>query len=177
MLQQKYLPYFHFSEKHSIRIAASPRQIFALVNRMDFRESFVIRMLYRLRGMPGNMLGREGMSRGGFITLEQQDEREIIIGVIGKFWKLSGNLMTFNPEAFRHFRQSGFARATWNFEIIPESPMLTTLETETRVECPDKYTRRRFSLYWFFVRPFSGIIRQEMLKAIKRKAERQSQLT
>jgi hypothetical protein len=45
------------------------------------------------------------------------------------------------------------------------------LTTETRIKCLDNESRRSFGFYWMFIQPFSGLIRMEMLRAIKRKAE------
>ncbi|WP_182419867.1 hypothetical protein [Bartonella sp. HY038] len=46
-----------------------------------------------------------------------------------------------------------------------------TLQTKTRVFCPDGESRRRFAPYWYFIRPVSGLIRKRMLKAIKQQSE------
>jgi hypothetical protein len=32
-------------------------------------------------------------------------------------------------------------------------------------------SRRKFRVYWFFVRPFSGVIRRLMLRAVKKAAD------
>jgi hypothetical protein len=55
--------------------------------------------------------------------------------------------------------------------LIPQSETLTILETETRIQCLDKNALKKFSWYWFFIRPFSGMIRLQILKSIKRSAE------
>jgi hypothetical protein len=48
----------------------------------------------------------------------------------------------------------------------------TLLTTETRIWCADGRARRRFALYWALVRPFSGLIRILMLRAVAREATR-----
>ena len=45
------------------------------------------------------------------------------------------------------------------------------LATETRVHVPDPASRRKFARYWLVVRPFSGLIRVQVLRAAKRRAE------
>ncbi|MCU1338883.1 MAG: hypothetical protein JWO19_4464 [Bryobacterales bacterium] len=47
----------------------------------------------------------------------------------------------------------------------------TELRTETRVLCADVATRRRFGAYWTLIKPFSGLIRLEMLAAVRSAAE------
>ncbi|EGH05146.1 hypothetical protein PSYAE_24927, partial [Pseudomonas amygdali pv. aesculi str. 0893_23] len=46
---------------------------------------------------------------------------------------------------------------------------LTRLVTETRVQCLDAVALRQFRPYWYLIRPFSGLIRRRVLKAIQRK--------
>jgi len=39
--------------------------------------------------------------------------------------------------------------------------------TETRIRCTDDASRRAFLRYWRVIRPFSGLIRMEMLRSIR----------
>ncbi|MEQ1645742.1 MAG: hypothetical protein ABL959_19990 [Pyrinomonadaceae bacterium] len=75
-----------------------------------------------------------------------------------------------NADNFKAFDKTGYAKAVWNFSLDPDGDA-TRLTTETRIKCLDDGSRRSFGFYWTFVQPFSGIIRMEMLRAIKRKAE------
>ena len=43
------------------------------------------------------------------------------------------------------------------------------LTTQTRVHCLDADALRRFTSYWYLIRPVSGLIRRRMLKAIARR--------
>ena len=62
------------------------------------------------------------------------------------------------------------AVAAWNFTVLPTDEG-SLLATETRVRCTDDAARRSFARYWRVVRPFSGLIRTEALRAIRRTAE------
>jgi hypothetical protein len=172
MLHEKFLPEYHFSEKHQIEIARPPEKIFKLVNEFDFTESWIIRTLFKLRGMTTGMAVKKGLLQANFIELEVHQNRELLLGLIGQFWKPTGNLKSVRPEEFRAFSQARFLKATWNFLLIPKTENITILETETRIQCLDAYAHRMFSRYWFFIRPFSGIIRREILRSIRKKAER-----
>ena len=171
MLQDKYLPHYHFNEKHDILITRSPQEIYQLIDKLDFSESKVIRLLFALRGMPARMMNKKGLEKNGIVELEKKKDDEIIIGLIGQFWRPSGNLQKFRPDEFIPFSAAGFAKASWNFQLIPESDKFTRLETETRIYCLDEKTKKSFSRYWFLIRPFSGMIRNAVLRSIKRKAE------
>ena len=125
-----------------------------------------------MRGIPRKTSsGIEGWKKMGFVILEHQPDQEIILGLIGQFWKASGGIQSFRPEEFVPFHNPGFSKALWNFKITLHDEKHVRLETETRIFCTDEKTRSRFARYWFFIRPFSGLIRIEMLKIIKRKAE------
>jgi len=50
----------------------------------------------------------------------------------------------------------------------------TILSTETRVTCGDAASRRKFLLYWSVIRPFSGLIRILLLRALRDAAEAQA---
>ena len=170
MLQNKYLPSPHFSEVHRIEIRQSTEKIWRLVDHLDFSGSRVIRFLFALRGMPARMMNLGGLEKGRFKLLES-GPNELIIGLIGQFWKPNGNLQNFAPSEFTEYNNPGFTKATWSFTLTGD-PRLSVLETETRIYCTDEKARQRFRRYWFIIKPFSGIIRMEILKGIRTKAEK-----
>lgn len=163
----EFLPAYHFSERHSITIDAERYTISEAMNSFDFSESRVIRFLFFLRGLPKNMInGLEGVKKMGFNVLSFKDQHEIVLGLVGQFWKLNGEIQNVPPHEFKDFSDPAFAKTIWSFSIVGErAPFI--LETETRIACPDSATRKKFARYWFFIRPFSGWIRIEMLKAIR----------
>jgi hypothetical protein len=168
-LLDKYLPHYHFSETHRILIAAKPEAIWPFVQNLDTSSSRIVRMLYRLRGLPKSMLDKKGFEKEKFAELEVIPNDELIIGLIGQFWKVKGNLQRFSPSDFVRQSEPGFAKAVMNFKLVRESENQTWVTTDTRVQVNDRKARFRFSCYWFIIRPFSGLIRMEMLKAIKNK--------
>jgi hypothetical protein len=174
MLQDKFLPQYQFSEKHSIQIKASAEQVFNSVLNMNFADSWIISVLFKLRGLPsGTIRGIEGLREMGFTLLETETNKEIMLGLIGQFWKPKGNIQACNPDEFIEFNKADFAKTTWNFEIFKLDDAHVKLETETRILCMSETVRKRFARYWFFIRPFSGLIRMEILRSIKRNSENQ----
>jgi hypothetical protein len=171
MLQNKYLPVYHYAERHTILIHKLPHEIYPLVDQLDFHESRLIRFLFALRGLPSIMVRKEGLIRNRFVELERVTNEEIIIGLIGQFWRPSGNLQKFEPHQFAGFQTNGFSKGTWNFKIIPQPDGTSEVETETRIYCLGENTKKKFSRYWLIIRPLSGIIRREILRLIKKKAE------
>ncbi|HYG20733.1 MAG TPA: hypothetical protein VD816_17465 [Ohtaekwangia sp.] len=166
-----HLPHYQFREYHTITVRAKPERIYPMIRSFDFSGSKLIKILFMLRGLPAVMVRMEGVQKEKFVLLQEQMNTEIIIGLIGQFWKPDGNLKVFSPAEFATIDEPGHAKATWNFRLVPQADT-TVVETETRIHCTDSEALRKFSRYWFLIRPFSGLIRREMLKAIKKSAER-----
>ena len=106
-----------------------------------------------------------------FVLLGEKYGGEILFGLVGRFWTLSGHTQGLNIEQFRNFQEEGYAKAVWNFAVVPISDTSTGVTTETRIHCMDQVSRRKFKLYWFLIQRFSGVIRRIALREIKRDAE------
>lgn len=188
MLIDEFLPASDVTERHEILIAAPPERVYAAVRRMDLSGSPIIRGLFLLRGLPALLTGRsregsplgvtlEGLLRSGFVLLGERAGEELLLGLVGRFWTVTGDLQRLEAAAFRRFDRPGFAKAAWNFHLAPVGEGKTRLGTETRVLCTDEASRRRFRRYWRLIRPFSGLIRRIMLREIRRSAETPSPAT
>ena len=170
MLIDEFLPEHDFIETHSISIRADAADIYRAANEVDFGESTVIRWLMRLRGMSVGNLTLSNLGKFKFEMLAETVNKEMVIGLVGRFWTIAGGLQKIDSATFLAFNTPGFAKAVWNFSLA-EDGVNTRLTTETRIKCLDDDSRRRFGFYWMFIQPFSGLIRMEMLKTIKRRAE------
>lgn len=170
MLIDEFLPEYDFVETHGISINAGAADIYRAASEVDFSESFIIRFLLRLRGLSTEKVTLSSLKRSRFEILGELPDSEILLGLVGKFWMPRGDMKKIDAESFKKFETPGYAKAVWNFSLGPDGEG-SRLKTETRVKCTDSDSRWRFGLYWTIVRPFSGLIRMEMLKAIKRRAE------
>ena len=180
MLIDEIMPEPHFAERHAIRIAAPPERAYEAVRRLDLRGSPVARTLFALRSLPGffgRRRGRRGLGttmetllESGFVVLAERAPRELVLGLAGQFWKPMGGIARLEPDEFRGCDLPGLALATWNFTVLPTDEG-SLVATETRVRCTDAAAHRSFSRYWRVVRPFSGLVRREMLRVIRRTAE------
>ena len=184
MLIDSFAPVFDAVETHSVTIDASPDVVCQTLWTADLGGSALIKLLLGLRSLPGFILrGCHPLPRdqnitlqtlidSGFGILAQEPGQEIVLGVTGKFWRPTGNLSPFKRESFNPPVSPGLARAVWNFSVKETGNGRTILSTETRVVCGDRASRRKFRAYWFFVRPFSGLIRRIMLKRVRKAAGR-----
>lgn len=179
MLIDSFAPNPDAVEIHSIVIDAPPETVYNALWTADLGGSLIIKLLLGLRSLPEFILrGPRALPRDREITLQTvidsgfgilaNEPEEVVLGVTGKFWRPTGNLFPFERESFAGAVPPGVARAVWNFSIKEVSAGRTVLSTETRVICGDRASYRKFRVYWFFVRPFSGLIRLLMLRAVKR---------
>jgi hypothetical protein len=180
MLIDSFIAVADAAEKHSIHIVADGDVVYRALWDTDLGGSWIIRGLLGLRALPQLVIrpARSKPSRGGitlrtiisagFGVLAEEPGHEIVLGVMGRFWRPVGNLLPFKEENFSGPVPAGLARAVWNFAVHPLSDGSSLLITETRVVCGDRASRRKFRAYWILVRPFSGLIRRLMLKAVKR---------
>jgi hypothetical protein len=175
MLIDDFLPVYDFSETHEITVRASAEKVYTAVNSTNLTDSWLIWGLFALRGLgwsqSSSSLTLRDMTKSRFTVLDENPNDEILLGLAGKFWTLTGHLQKIDADNFKEFKKPGFAKAVWNFSV-DETGGETLLKTETRIQCLDQSSRKSFALYWTLVEPFSGLIRQEMLRLIKEKAER-----
>ncbi|MBX7152025.1 hypothetical protein K1X84_10320 [bacterium] len=172
MLIDNILSEYQFSEFHSIRIRASAESVYRSLHAFDSSQLYIGRLLMFIRSF-GNAKPKviaKGFTGIGFIPLADTSH-EIVLGLVGQFWKPRGNISKIDPEDFNTFNTPGYAKAVWNFRIQAITERSVVLSTETRVRCLDKSSRMKFAFYWLFVRPFSGLIRIEILRKIKKQVE------
>jgi hypothetical protein len=179
MLIDRYLPAFDFNEVHSRVVHAPAGRVYEALMTADFRRPMIIRILMGLRSLPGRLSGLVGdaervtlrnVDATGFTLLGEDPPREILVGVEGKFWTLVPDMCSAESTNFEEPVPESLARAVWNFSVEPLGESRSLLRTETRIQCGDEVSRRRFARYWILVRPGSGLIRKAILRHIARTA-------
>jgi len=178
VLIDDHLPRYDVSEYHETVVPASAAATYAAIERADLAGSWLVKLLFGLRGLPSLLSGRgerrsplapvnlRDIESAGFCRLAEEPGREIVLGVTGSFWKPTGNVARTDPARFREPPPAGTARAAWNFVVATRGPGESLLSTETRVLCADAVSLRSFRRYWVVVGPFSGLIRTLMLRSI-----------
>jgi hypothetical protein len=180
-LIDEFMPACHVSEYHETMVREPIEKVYDALRTADLGGSPIVRLLLRLRALPAifttgghkrNLkLNLDAIMKGGFVLLGENPPNEIALGLIGRFWTLSGSRCRVSAHEFTAFDMPGYAKAVWNFSLVEESAEVTRLATETRVLCLDAASRRRFRVYWALIAPFSGLIRREALRMIRRSSE------
>jgi len=152
-------------------IEAATTSVYPAIWETNIGGSWLIRLLFFLRGLPKPFLTLKGVTHNGFVVLREDVNMELNLGLIAKPWKPTGEILQITATEFNNFNQKGWVKVVWNFRLEEVSEQTVELSTETRIHCTDTTSKWFFSIYWFFVAPFSGIVRTEMLKLIKKRAE------
>jgi hypothetical protein len=163
----RFLPEWHFRERHARRVDAPPERVFAAVREVTLKEMGVFRVLGWLRGIraPADRPFFEVALAGGWEVLAEEPGRELVLGAIGQPWRPRGG---DRPDGdFATFDRPGYAKLAIDWRL--EGGVLST---ETRVFLTDGESRRKFRRYWIVIRPWSGLIRRVWLRAIDRRAQR-----
>lgn len=192
VLLDQILPGYHVHEVHSVAVNAPASQVFAAVRAVAPNELPLFRLLMTTRSLPALAVGRRPSFRSGgdslldqarkagFVILGEDVNRELVLGAIGRPWRLSGSGQLpaiRSADEFAAFTTPGFAKIATNFRFEESASQSwpSRLSTETRVWLTDPASMRRFRGYWSLIRPGSGLIRREWLRRIKQRAEAAAQ--
>lgn len=140
----------------------------------DLNQSLVIRYLFKIRGMRQRLSTINDITRIGFIKLDEDPGREILFGMVSNSPTFSGCEVIKSPSEFIEQTSNDIIKAVINFRVTDELSN-QFVSTETRVWCGNKINKK-FRLYWFFIKPFSGLVRKMMLYQIKKQLNQNQDL-
>jgi hypothetical protein len=181
---EELMPSYDRNEAHETLVHAPRARVMQAVRDVTPEEIRFFRLLTWLRGFRRRRLAAMGLTdrdrnlplleiakHGGFVELPGGDG-EIVLGVIGRFWRPSGGRAEFADVAgFQSFAAPGFAKALIDFRVSEESNGVCRLRTETRIRGLDTAARRAFKAYWFVIHGGSALIRRMWLRAVRKRAE------
>ncbi len=184
MLIDEFLPTYQVVERHALLVPAPPARAYAAIWEADLAASPIVKALFALRSVPALLSAPRSfrfpasrvtlheLLRHGFHLLAEEPGREVVLGIVGRFWRLTGNVVPTDPAAFRQPLLPGTARAAWNFLVSETEHGSSLVSTETRVLCADDASLRSFRRYWFVVGHFSALTRILLLRSIRATAQR-----
>ncbi len=177
MIINECMPSYDIRELHWRVMRGTPGAIYSIIRTTDLASSRLIRWLFKIRGLPESALSIDGLVDVGFIRLAEEPEGEFMLGVIGRFWRGSGDVKKASPQEYRAFGQPGYSKGVWHFSVEPVDGQRCRVTTETRVISYGRSAKLLFRIYWHLIAPFSGLIRREMLRIIEREMENDSAQT
>ncbi|HEX9627859.1 MAG TPA: alpha/beta fold hydrolase [Acidiferrobacterales bacterium] len=168
-LIDKYLPEHTFSEFHDIVIdSGSIEDVYEIARDVDLSKSSIIPLLFRLRGLPTKKMNALGfISAMGFSNIEETFPTENLVG----YWKTKKIEPVSDRQDFINKPIGAKLKVGFSFQFAKLNSNQVKVSTETRVLCIGPRTKFTYAFYWFAIRPFSGLIRKEILRIIKHQAE------
>lgn len=170
-LVDDFIPRPDTAERHSIVINASRDRVWQALTHLDPQDIRLAKPLFAVRRLfsrsPGDRQKRDAPT---FTPLAVDPMREIVLGTIGQWWRLGRAEHTpaiGDADDFRAFDRPGYAKGTFSFLLDDAGPGRIRLVTETRVLATSPDARRAFRRYWIFIRLGSGLIRRNILSAIR----------
>jgi hypothetical protein len=156
---------------YSILIQAPPDKVYKMLEG-GIPVGSITKLLMGLRGIPRFFRKRNApLPQDPFYRLKQLQDREIVLGIAGQFWKPVSKIVPIHSlQEFLDFQQDGYCKAAMNMKIVEKAPRQSLLSTETRVLCYGS-AKKHFKGYWRLIGPFSGLIRLEMLRKIRKNVE------
>src|SRR5258708_32298707 len=123
-LLDEWMPQWDVTARHELIVAAPADRTYRAARSADFAASRVARLLYWIRGVVSIARGRcvprrvtlDDSLGSGFVLLAEQPGVEIVIGVAGRFWRLSGGTKDrITADLFRSYAAPGSAKAAMAF--------------------------------------------------------------
>jgi hypothetical protein len=183
----KILPVYRHRERHATQIAAAPDVVWSALDALSSGDLRLTRLLMSIRALPGRLRGArvppgglpadrrfvEAFLEDGFRELRVDPPWTLVAGAAGQPWRLRGGETAdvVDLDGFRAFARPGFVLIATSFELEALGNG-TRLSTETRVQPTDPPAARAFRPYWWAIRAGSGLIRHDMLRAVRLRAER-----
>jgi hypothetical protein len=181
-LLETFLPHYQFVERHQTTARCGPRELLnaVIVQRLQPAPDRFGELAMSLRQLPARLLHWLSPSRvpppapftpAHFTPLGRDGDREMVAGLVGKFWRPDFGLrVVAGPAEFLACNPPRTAKLVIGF-VAEQAGEISVLTTETRVYCPDRYALFMFAPYWLAIRPVSGLLRRRALGNIRRIAE------
>lgn len=171
-LIDQYLPRYTFSHRYTTVVRCGDiGRVYDIARDVDLSRSRVIPLLFRLRGLPhGQWRARAFCAAMRWTELAQTPPTEFLIA----YWRGgpdNRNRRIDNVRQFCDALPGATQKVGFTFRFRQLDARRVEVDTETRVLCIGARSRFAFFCYWVLIKPFSGLVRREILRLIKREAE------
>ena len=145
----------------AVDLSEPPACVWQLVRHGNLPHSPVVRALFALRTLVSRANNGGGGAapvrldsmtsspeRPGFQILADDPPREVVVGAIGKVWRLNIPFVHVrDAEGYARFAEPGYVKVAWAIRVSPVVAGKTRLELDVRVQATDDGSWRRF--WWY----------------------------
>jgi len=171
-LIEQYLPRYTFSHRYTTVVQCGDiGRVYRIARDVDLSRSRVIPLLFRLRGLPHEQWrARAFCAAMRWTELAQTPPTEFLIA----YWRGGPDNRIRRIDNVRQFCDvlpGATQKVGFTFRFRQLDAQRVEVDTETRVLCIGARSRFVFLCYWMVIKPFSGLVRKEILRLIRREAE------
>ena len=171
-LLEYYLPRYTFAHRYRTVVCCGDiGRVYDIARNVDLSRSRAIVLLFRLRGLPcGRWRARAFCASMHWTELAQRRPAEFLVA----YWRGGdGNRIRRIEHAaqFRDELPGATQKVGFTFRFRQLDAGSVEVDTETRVLCIGPRSRLAFLGYWLLIKPFSGLVRKEILRLIRHEAE------
>lgn len=171
----EHLPHAEFTEHHDRVVDAPPERVWAALHETQWTDLWMTAPLMVIRGVGrASRVAAGGLTSSGPAPVFYEEPLAWAVGgFIGRPWQLAPDPgpVVSSLDQLATFDEPGWLVCGMDFTLHPLSGHRTRLATSTVCAPTDDHARRAFARYWRLIRPFSGLIRLDMLRAVARRAE------
>lgn len=171
--------FFEQTSQSKIVVEAPAAAAFSAFSKADSREMKGASVLGRIRTLgtaeaPKDPGFAAASREFGIIPLGEIPGREILGGLVGRFWRFDFGVRKMEPRDFASFELPGFTKVITRFEFVDKESGRSEIRATMRIHSTDRVAARRFGFYWFLLSIGISLYMRSILRGLKREAERTS---
>lgn len=183
-LVDELMPQHVVREVDQVAVAADPARAYEALHSLEATRTPLVRGLFALRLLPDRFVaalrreanrspaglrGTEPVAPGsGFSVLGEDRGREIVIGAVGRFWRLRVRPAIVTPDRFAAFQEPGLGKLVWSLQVEPRPSGGSWIRLEMRATATDPVSSARFRRYLRRTGRASRMARRLMLRSLQR---------
>jgi hypothetical protein len=174
-----------FRDRVAVIVKASPDTIFRALREVRLSDMKLAWLLGEIRYLPSRLAGRmpavdtktpffETLIAGGTLILCDDAPREVITGSAAQLHRVNQAPRRFaTREAFDAFADPEHEKLFMSVRVEPTGrPAESWLVLEHATHALSSNAERKFARYWRIIRPLGAFVSWQLLRAVRRSAER-----